>query len=130
MMKLSDTQRILLSTASQRGDGRILPLPGPVTPGGGAAKAVAALLKRAWQRNARPMARLRRAAPTGMRAPACSSLPLRRLQSGLNRPNPSNERYSRGAVRSSATRPVRCEAALQGNDRAGIVVASRRGDPA
>lgn len=45
-MKLSDTQRILLSTASQRGDGSILPLPGTVSPGGGAAKAVVALLKR------------------------------------------------------------------------------------
>lgn len=55
MMKLSDTQRILLSTAAQREDGSIHPLPGKITLGGGAAKAVAALLKRglAEERNDR-----------------------------------------------------------------------------
>lgn len=46
MTKLSDTQRILLSTASAPDDGSILPLPGTVAPGGSAAKAIAALLKR------------------------------------------------------------------------------------
>jgi hypothetical protein len=46
MANLSDTQRILLSTASQRDNGSILPLPACITPGGGAAKAIAALLKR------------------------------------------------------------------------------------
>jgi hypothetical protein len=46
MTKLTDTQAILLSTASQREDGSVLPLPASITPGGGASKAVAALLKR------------------------------------------------------------------------------------
>ena len=46
MTKLSDTQAILLSSASQRADGSLLPLPAAVTPGGGAAKAIAALIKR------------------------------------------------------------------------------------
>jgi hypothetical protein len=46
MTKLTDTQAILLSTASQREDGSVLPLPASIAPGGGAGKAVAALLKR------------------------------------------------------------------------------------
>lgn len=46
MTKLSDPQCILLSTASQRGDGSVLPLPAGIKAGGGAAKALAALLKR------------------------------------------------------------------------------------
>lgn len=47
MIKLSDTQRILLATACQREDGSVLPLPGSVHRGGGATKALAALLRRA-----------------------------------------------------------------------------------
>ena len=46
MTKLTDTQAILLSTASQRDDGSVLPLPASISPGGGVSKAVAALLKR------------------------------------------------------------------------------------
>ena len=46
MTKLSDTQCILLSTASQRGDHSVLPLPAGIKAGGGAAKALSALLKR------------------------------------------------------------------------------------
>ncbi len=44
--RLSDTQRILLSTASQREGESVLPLPRSIAPGGGAAKAIAALTKR------------------------------------------------------------------------------------
>lgn len=46
MTKLSDTQRILLSTASQRENGSLLPLPTCLKPGGGTAKALAALTMR------------------------------------------------------------------------------------
>ena len=46
MIKLSDTQLTLLSTASQRDTGSLLPLPTSVAPGGGAAKALAALANR------------------------------------------------------------------------------------
>lgn len=46
MPHLSDTQRILLSTASQREDGNILPLPTCLKPGGGASKALDALVIR------------------------------------------------------------------------------------
>ena len=45
MSKLSDTQAIVLSAASQRPDGNLLPLPGSLR-GGAAAKVVAALLAR------------------------------------------------------------------------------------
>ena len=45
MSKLSDTQAIILSAASQRPDGNLLPLPGSLR-GGAAAKVVAALLAR------------------------------------------------------------------------------------
>lgn len=45
MTKLTDTQAILLSTASQREDGSVLPLPASLKPGGGTSKALAALLK-------------------------------------------------------------------------------------
>jgi hypothetical protein len=46
MIKLSDTQAILLSNASQRDIGSLIPLPTSIAPGGGASKAIAALLKR------------------------------------------------------------------------------------
>lgn len=46
MAKLSDTQSILPSTASQRENGSLLPLPASIKPGGGTAKAMTALLKR------------------------------------------------------------------------------------
>ena len=46
MTTLSDTQAILLSTASQRESGSILPLPACLKPGGGTTKAVDALLTR------------------------------------------------------------------------------------
>jgi hypothetical protein len=46
MAKLSDTQSILLSTASQRENGSLLPLPASIKPSGGTAKAMSALLKR------------------------------------------------------------------------------------
>ena len=45
MTNLSDTQRILLSCASQRASGSLLPLPASIKPGGGTAKALAALIK-------------------------------------------------------------------------------------
>jgi hypothetical protein len=45
MIKLTDTQAILLSSASQRNDGSLLPLPASITPGGGATKAIAALVR-------------------------------------------------------------------------------------
>jgi len=45
MTKLSDTQFVILSTAAQREDRNILPLPGSLS-GGAAAKVVGALLKR------------------------------------------------------------------------------------
>jgi hypothetical protein len=45
MIKLSDTQAILLASACQRENGSILPLPTSIKPGGGAAKALAALLR-------------------------------------------------------------------------------------
>jgi len=45
MIKLSDTQAILLASACQRGDGSILPLPTSIKRGGGVAKALAALLR-------------------------------------------------------------------------------------
>ena len=46
MTTLSDTQAILLSTASQREGGSIVPLPACLKPGGGTSKAVDALLTR------------------------------------------------------------------------------------
>ena len=45
MINLSDTQAILLSSASQRKDGSLLPLPSSLRPGGGVAKAMDALVK-------------------------------------------------------------------------------------
>lgn len=45
MIKLSDTQRILLAAACQRADGSVLPLHASIKPGGGATKAIAALLR-------------------------------------------------------------------------------------
>jgi hypothetical protein len=47
MIKLSDTQRVLLAAACQRADGSVLPLHASIKPGGGAAKAIAALLGKA-----------------------------------------------------------------------------------
>ena len=49
MSKLSDTQAMVLSAASQRRDGNLLPLPGSLR-GGAAAKVVAALLARGFAR--------------------------------------------------------------------------------
>lgn len=46
MTKLTDTQAILLSTASRRDDGSVLPLPDTIKADGGTSKALAALLKR------------------------------------------------------------------------------------
>lgn len=46
MIKLSDTQAILLASACQHADGSILPLPTSIKPGGGAAKALAVLLRK------------------------------------------------------------------------------------
>ena len=48
MISLSDTQRILLSTASQRDSGSLLPLPDTLKPGGGTAKALTALASRGF----------------------------------------------------------------------------------
>lgn len=45
MTNLSDTQRILLSTAAQRDGGSLLPPPSSLKPGGGTAKAITALVK-------------------------------------------------------------------------------------
>lgn len=45
MTRLSDTQRILLSAASQRSNGSLLPLPTTLRPGAGTASAIAALLR-------------------------------------------------------------------------------------
>ena len=50
MTKLSDTQAILLSAATQRADGNLLPLPGSLR-GGVATKVVAALLARGRRRD-------------------------------------------------------------------------------
>ena len=47
MSKLSDTQAMVLSAASQRRDGNLLPLPGSLR-GGAAAKVVAALMARGF----------------------------------------------------------------------------------
>lgn len=46
MPKLSDTQAVLLSTAAQREDGSLFPLPAQLRPGGGVAKAITALVGR------------------------------------------------------------------------------------
>ena len=59
MSKLSDTQAIVLSAASQRPDGNLLPLPGSLR-GGAAAKVVAALLARGLARE-QPSRELRQA---------------------------------------------------------------------
>lgn len=48
MTNLSDTQRILLSSASQRDSGSLLPLLASLKPGGGTSKAIAALIKRGF----------------------------------------------------------------------------------
>ena len=48
MTNLSDTQCILLSTASQRDDGSVYPLPTTLKPGGGTSKAVEALTARGF----------------------------------------------------------------------------------
>ena len=45
MTKLNDTQSILLSTASQRDGGSLLPLPATLTEAAAATKAIAALIK-------------------------------------------------------------------------------------
>lgn len=45
MNRLSDTQRILLSSASQRSNGSLLPLPTTLRPGAGIASAIAALMR-------------------------------------------------------------------------------------
>lgn len=45
MTKLTDTQAILLATACQRTDGNLHPLHGSLRPGGGSAKAIAALVR-------------------------------------------------------------------------------------
>lgn len=45
MTRLSDTQCILLSAASQRSNGSLLPLPTTLRPGPGTASAIAALLR-------------------------------------------------------------------------------------
>ena len=46
MIKLSDTQRVLLASAAERPDGNLLPLPASLKPGGGSAKAITALIGR------------------------------------------------------------------------------------
>ncbi len=48
MTTLSDTQRILLSNATQRENGSLLPLPATMKPGGGTAKAIAALMRQGF----------------------------------------------------------------------------------
>ena len=48
MAILSDTQRVLLSTASQRHDGSVLPLPDSIKAGGGLSKSLAALISRGF----------------------------------------------------------------------------------
>ena len=48
MSKLSDTQCVLLSSASQRANGSILPLPNTLSGNGGTTKAVNALLTRGY----------------------------------------------------------------------------------
>ena len=48
MTNLSDTQCILLSSASQRDDGSLYPLPSTLKPGGGTTKAVEALVTRGF----------------------------------------------------------------------------------
>jgi hypothetical protein len=48
MTNLSDTQRILLSTATQRDSGSLLPLPASLKPGGGMSKAISALVSRGF----------------------------------------------------------------------------------
>ena len=50
MTSLSDTQAILLSTASQRENGSLLPYPASLKPGGGTTKALDVLMKRARSR--------------------------------------------------------------------------------
>ena len=62
MSKLSDTQAIILSAASQRPDGNLLPLPSSLR-GGAAAKVIAALLSRGFAASSRA-----RALPRPMRA--------------------------------------------------------------
>jgi hypothetical protein len=47
MPKLNDTQLILLSTAAQRGDGSLYPLPETLTPGARVAKAIKTLVDKA-----------------------------------------------------------------------------------
>ena len=44
MFKLSDTQAVLLSSAAQREDGSLLPLPTSLKPGGGTTKAMGVLI--------------------------------------------------------------------------------------
>ena len=48
MIKLTETQAVLLSTAAQREDGSLLPLPANLKPGGGAAKALTTLVNRGF----------------------------------------------------------------------------------
>ena len=48
MTNLTDTQAILLSTAAQRENGGLLPLPASLKPGGGASKAMNALITRGF----------------------------------------------------------------------------------
>ncbi len=47
MTKLSDTQRILLAAACQRGDGSVLPFHASIKRGGGITKAIAGLVRQA-----------------------------------------------------------------------------------
>ncbi len=48
MTSISDTQAVLLSGATQRDNGSLLPLPASLKPGGGIAKAIGALVNRGF----------------------------------------------------------------------------------
>ena len=67
MTRLSDTQTITFSAASQRPDGNLLPLPGSLR-GGAAAKVVAALLARGLIRE--EVTDSKQAADTALHRPA------------------------------------------------------------
>ena len=138
MSKLSDTQAIVLSAASQRADGNLLPLPGSLR-GGAAAKVVAALLARGLAeervldrtvkadaalstRLAQPRRRPRRpAADHGRRsrAPSASSRRAwRRRGAAAARRGPQRHRLSRLPRRPRQQAPQRVASAAAGQGAA------------
>lgn len=124
MIKLTDTQRILLAAACQRTDGSVLPLHPSIKPGGGAAKAVAALLrhKLVEERESTDVTTIRRTD-----GDLCFGVFIN--DAGLAAIGVTSSYISR-VVRLAFLAPAVTEAILAGRQRAGVTVASLTADRA